>query len=145
MSTASLRQPSVSLNKSLIEQFNKRFVEGRDAGAFYELLSPAFINHAAPAGMQGLEDTLHFFERVLWPALPDLRVEILEQIGEGDRVVSHKILHATLQKEFMGVAASGHKVRIRVIDIFRIEDGRLMEHWGMADLADLQRQVGQKD
>src|SRR5579859_5770455 len=133
---------AVTYNKSLVERFNKEFFEDRQLEAYRELVSPDFINHAAPPGKQGYSDTLQFFQQVLWPALPDVRPEVIEQIGEGDRVVSRKVLHATLQQDFMGIPATNSAVQIKVIDIFRITDGKLMEHWGMIDMHDLMSQVG---
>ena len=134
---------TVSHNKALVARLNKEVHEGRKIEVLYELLSPDFINHNAPPGNQGVEDTLHFYQQVLWPALSNLRVEIIDQIAEGDRVVTRKILHAVQQKDFMGIGASNAVVQIKVIDIFRIADGKLSEHWGMLDLHDLQQQAGQ--
>jgi len=125
---------TVSQNKALVERFNRDVHEGQQIQAFHELVSPGFINHAAPQGKQGFTDTIHFFEHVLWPALSGIRMEILEQIGEGDRVVTRKILHAIQKQEFMGVPASNTAVEIKIIDIFRIAEGKLAEHWGMVDM-----------
>jgi len=122
---------TVTQNKALVERYNRDFIETKDLQVFYELIAPSFVNHAAPAGKQGFTDTIHFFEQILWPALTGVTVEILDQIGEGDRVVTRKILHAIQEAEFMGMPATHTAVEIEVIDIFRIEDGMLAEHWGM--------------
>jgi len=124
---------TVAQNKALVDRFNKEFLEGQQLQSFHELVSPAFLNHAAPTGHQGFDDTIHFFQQVLWPALSGLKVEILDQFGEGDRIVTRKILHAVQQADFMGMPATHGPVRLGVIDIFRIADGQLVEHWGMAD------------
>ena len=122
---------TITQNKELIQRWNRDFIETKDLQVFHELVAPSFVNHAAPAGKQGFTDTLHFFEGVLWPALRGITVEILDQVGEGDKIVTRKILHGILEKEFMGFPATHTAVAIEVIDIFRIEDGMLAEHWGM--------------
>jgi predicted ester cyclase len=132
---------TVAQNKALVERFNKDFIEGRQLQAYRELVSPAFINHAAPAGSHGFNDTIIFFEQVLWPALSGLKVEILEQVGEADKVVTRKILHAVQKQEFIGIPASNAPVQIKIVDILRIEEGKLAEHWGMIDMRDLQSQL----
>jgi len=132
---------TVSQNKALVERFNREVHEGRQIPAYHEMVAPGFINHNAPPGKQGFSDTLYFFEQVLWPALSGIRVEILDQICEDDKVVTRKILHAVQEQEFMGIPASGATVQIKVIDIFRIAEGKLAEHWGMIDMHDLQLQT----
>ena len=132
---------TVSQNKDLVRRFNSEFIEGQQIASFQELVSPSFINHNAPPGHQGSNDTLQFFQQILWPALSGLRVEILDQISEGDRVVTRKILHAIHTKELMGIQASDIPVKIKVMDILRIAGGQLVEHWGILDLHDLQQPV----
>jgi predicted SnoaL-like aldol condensation-catalyzing enzyme len=121
---------TVAQNKALVDRFNREFLEGQQLQAFHELVSPKFLNHAAPPPRQGFDDTLQFFQQVLWPALSGLKVEILDQFGEGDRVATRKILHAVQQAEFMGMPATHAPVSLGVLDIFRIADGQLVEHWG---------------
>lgn len=128
---------SISQNKELVRRFNDEFISGQQITAFHELVSPDFINHAAPPGRQGFDDTIYFFKEVLWPALTDMKVEILEQVGEGDRVVTRKLLHAIHKQEFMGIPPTHKPVAARVIDIWRIVDGKMAEHWGMLDPNDL--------
>jgi predicted SnoaL-like aldol condensation-catalyzing enzyme len=118
-------------NKVLIQRWNRDFIQTKNLGVFHELVAPSFVNHAAPAGKQGFADTLHFFEGVLWPALTAITIEILDQVGEGDKIVTHKVLRGILEKDFMGFPATHAAVAIEVIDIFRIEEGKLAEHWGM--------------
>jgi predicted SnoaL-like aldol condensation-catalyzing enzyme len=124
---------TVAQNKSLVDRFNKEFLEGQQLEAFHELISPEFVNHVAPPGRQGFDNTLQFFQQILWPALSGLKVEILDQFGEGDRVVTRKILHAVQEAEILGMPASHAPVSIGVIDIFRIAEGQLVEHWAMTD------------
>ena len=85
----------------------------------------------APAGPDGMIDT---FNRVLRPALPDLTVEIHDQIAEGDKVTTRKTIRGTHRGELFGVPATQRRVAIDVIDIVRIEAGRYAEHWGINTL-----------
>jgi predicted ester cyclase len=121
---------TVAQNKALVDRFNKEFLEGQQLQTYNELVSPEFVNHTAPPGRQSFDDTLQFFQQVLWPALSGLKVEIVDQVGEDDRIVTRKILHAVQQTEFMGMPATHGPVRLGVIDIFRIADGQLVEHRG---------------
>ena len=42
----------------------------------------------------------------------------------------------------MGVPATGKTVAIDVMDILRLEDGKLVEHWNVVDVAGMMRQLG---
>jgi ketosteroid isomerase-like protein len=42
-------------------------------------------------------------------------------------------MHGTDRGEFQGIAPTGKRVEVRAIDMFRISDGKIVEHWGHAD------------
>ena len=42
-------------------------------------------------------------------------------------------MHGTHRGEFQGIAPTGKRVEVRAIDMFRISDGKIVEHWGHAD------------
>jgi steroid delta-isomerase-like uncharacterized protein len=93
----------------------------------------------------GLPSTLAEFKRSiagLRRAFPDLHLEIDELIAQGDKVWARMTARGTHQGPFMGVAPSGRSFTITVIDVCRIEDGRIVEHWGVPDRFALMHQIG---
>ncbi len=129
-------------NKAIVARFNKEFIQGGDANAFNELVAPDFINQTAPPGVpKGPEGVLYFFNHFLKPAFPDLSVEIYDQVAEGDRVTTRKAFHATHTGEFMGIPATNKKVVMNVIDMLRLRDNRLVEHWGILDFQSVMAQI----
>jgi len=125
-------------NKKTVTRFNKEFVEQGNIDSFKELISDSVINHAAPAGVpNGPDSMFHFLNDILKKGFPDLRLEIFDQIAEGDKVVTRKAFHATHSGDFMGIAPSHKKVVINVIDIIRLRDGKYVEHWGISNLSDV--------
>ena len=134
----------VEKNKAVVTRFNKEAIEEGRLAAFEELIDPSFINHTAPAGMpKGRDGMVRFILDVLRPAFPDLRVEIYDQIAEGDKVVTRKAFHATHSGTFMGVPATGKTIRFSVIDIVRLRDGKYIEHWGIRDTHSVLQQISQ--
>ena len=81
------------------------------------------------------------FSEILRPALPDMKVEIHDQIAEGDRVVTRKSITGTHLGSFLGVPATGRRVTISVIDIVRLRDGQYLEHWGSNNLSSVVAQL----
>jgi predicted ester cyclase len=129
-------------NKEIVLRFNRDVVEQGNVDVFYELVSPDVINHAAPAGVpNGIESMHHFLLKILRVGFPDVKVEIMDQIAEGDKVTTRKILHGTHTGEFMGIPASNKRVAIQVIDIIRLHQGRYAEHWGISNIPEVIREI----
>jgi predicted ester cyclase len=121
-------------NKAAVARFNREFIEKGSMQAFGELIDHDFINRSAPPGVpEGPDGVVYFFNHLLRPAFPDLRVFIHDQVAEGDKVVTRKAFHATHRGEFFGVPATGKPVVIEIIDIVRLRDGRFVEHWNVLD------------
>ena len=76
-------------------------------------------------------------------ALPDLALEVDLVFGEGDGVAVHSVLRGTHSgAELYGTAASGKAVAWTQSDVFRVVEGRVVEHWVSADTLSLLQQVG---
>ena len=135
-------QTTIEQNKKAVLRFNKEFIEEGNLGSFHELVATDVINHSAPPGSsQGPDGMLYFLQNILRKGFPDMKVEILDQIAEGDRVTTRKAIHATHLGEFMGVPASQKRVTINVIDIIRLRNGQYVEHWGISNLTDIISQI----
>ena len=75
-------------------------------------------------------------------AFPDLHGEIVEQMADGDGVATRKTFHGTHQGPLMGIPPTGKSVAISVIDLVRVRDGRIVEHWNVVDVPGLMAQLG---
>jgi predicted SnoaL-like aldol condensation-catalyzing enzyme len=129
----------VDANKAVVRRYvDEVQVSGREDVAA-ELLAADFLNHGGPEWARELPgpDSAVMFARRLRAALSDLEAVIHEQVGEGDLVVTRKTFRGTHIGELMGIPPSGAKVVIDAIDILRVVDGQLTEHWVIADTANL--------
>jgi predicted ester cyclase len=64
---------------------------------------------------------------------PDLSITVEDVMAEGDRVTARVVMRGTHRGEFQGIAPTGKRVEVRAIDMFRIREGKIVEHWGHAD------------
>jgi steroid delta-isomerase-like uncharacterized protein len=129
-------------NKQVVRRFVDEYQTGGSESAFAELLHPDFVNHSAAPGMSpGVDGVAQIFD-MFRAAFPDFRATVLDQVAEGDKVVTRKVFHGTHEGDFAGIPPTGRKVEILVIDILRIRDGRLAEHWGVFDQMGLMQQLG---
>ncbi len=131
-------QTTTEQNKAIVLRFNKECIEQGKLGSFHELVATNAINHAAAANAQkGPASFIYFINNILRNAFPDLRVDVLDQVAEGAKVTTRKVIHATHTGELMGIAPTHKTVMIQVIDIIRIENGQYAEHWGASNFQEV--------
>jgi predicted ester cyclase len=99
------------------------------APEFYSERFHDHVNSLEFHGLEGVRESVSLYRSVL----PDLEIEVEEQVVEGDRVSSRWIARGTHR---------GRRVALRGITISRFEDGKIVEDWGYSDTVDLLRQLG---
>lgn len=108
-----------------------------------ELVADGFIDHAGFPGQPPGKEGVRFFVDVLRAAFADLDVKSSEPaLAEGNLEAARTVLTGTHQGEFLGVAPTGRNVEFETFNILRIEDGKVVEHWGTADAIGLLQQLG---
>lgn len=79
-------------------------------------------------------------------AFPDLHFEIVDMIAEGDKILTRWIQTGThTGAPFMGVEATGVKIRVEGMSLDRIDDGWVAEGFDGWDALALRRQLGLYD
>lgn len=129
-------------NMAVVRRINKEFIEGGSMEAFNEIFADDFINHTAPPGTPKNRDgVIYFFNHMLKPAFPDIKVEIHDMIANGDKVTTRKSFHATHKGAFFGVEPTHKPVVMDAIDIIQLRDGKNIAHWGILDMHSLMAQL----
>ena len=82
------------------------------------------------------------FLRAFINAFPDSYVTIEDMIAEGDRVVTKKTFTGTHTGELSGIPPTGNRVSIQYVDIMRVRDGQIVEHWLSMDQLSFMQQLG---
>ncbi|TDB64029.1 ester cyclase [Arundinibacter roseus] len=95
-----------------------------------------------PGGQAHQPPTLHKWFETALIAFPDVHFQLHEELAEGDKVVSRWSYVATNTGEFLGRPATQLKVTDQGIDIFRLEDGKIVEMWVAQDSLGLLQQLG---
>ncbi|MDA4122656.1 MAG: ester cyclase [Thaumarchaeota archaeon] len=109
--------------------------------ALDDILSPHIVVHfPGETGPIGRDEYMKI-NRKFFAGFSDFQTTVLDQIGEGDKVVTramHSVVHTG---EYEGVRPSGKRLSYSYIAIDRFEDGKVVEHWVEYDEAGLQRQL----
>ena len=107
----------IERNKQVVRDFcDLAFNAKLPAEAAEQFIGAQYIQHnpTAPDGKDGFVEFVGGFVA----QVPDLSIEIKRIIAEGDFVVAHSLLKT-----------SGDDGGTVVVDIFRLEEGRIVEHW----------------
>jgi predicted ester cyclase len=107
-----------------------------------EIVDPdVLIRTPLPVQATGAQALKEVFGR-LHRAFPDLHVTVEDLIEEGDKVVGRNSVTGTNQGEYMGLAPTGKSVTYNEIFIFRFDEGRIAETWGVVDVFSQMKQLG---
>lgn len=129
-------------NKTIVRRFIEEFQNGGNESAAEELLAADFVDHSPFPGVSPDREGVKRLFAALRQAFPDLRAKIHDQLAEKDRVATLKTFRGTHRGEFLGIAPTGRSVSFDAIDVVRIADGRIAEHWNVIDLMGLLQQIG---
>jgi steroid delta-isomerase-like uncharacterized protein len=118
-------------------------INAGDIDAFGDLLADDFVEHEELPGLSPSKDGVKTFFRMQLSAFPDLRMDVQDIVADGAKVVARVRYTGTQRGEFQGMPATGKSVDVQLVDIFAFDgDGRVREHWGVADQLTLLQQLG---
>ena len=129
----------MTTSRSLADGFATTLSD-HDLDAFASLIHEDYVNHNryAEPGKAGVIAVFgHFLD-----AFEDFRVEVDDVIVAGDTLVGRYTYRGRHTATFMGVPASGNEIEMHSIDIWRVSDGRLAEHWDELNTLELFHQIG---
>jgi steroid delta-isomerase-like uncharacterized protein len=127
-------------HKVLIRREAEQMWNANDVDLADELFAEEFIGHFDVGPVQGRRGVKSFITELI-EALPDIRVTIEDLFGEGDRVVTRWKATGTHKSEYRGVRATGKRITITGITVWRFASGKIVESWSHRDLSALLEQV----
>jgi predicted ester cyclase len=127
-------------NKVLVQRFFEEVINQKNLAALDQFVPPGgAVNHTVPAGMPQQGNQLL---GLYLGAFPDGQATVEDLLADGDKVVARVSFRGTHQGGFRGIAPSGKQVTVIGIHIFRIANGKVVEHWGLMDRLAALQQLG---
>ncbi len=114
-----------------------------DVDVFDRHASSDFVEHQygfIPPNAEGVKQVI----RSLHNAFPDFSMTVEDLVTDSDKVWGRMKARGTQKGQFGPMPPTDKKFEITVIDIMRFKDGKLIEHWGVADRLALMEQLGMK-
>jgi steroid delta-isomerase-like uncharacterized protein len=127
-------------NKAIYLKFIGEVLNEGNFSVAATYLSPDVTTHNGFPGQEPGLDGYVAALKAFHGAFPDLRAHVTHAVAEGDMVVGRVEVTGTHRGAFLGMPGSGRKVRYEEIAMVRMDDGKIAEHWSVADaLAILQQ------
>jgi steroid delta-isomerase-like uncharacterized protein len=135
---------STEANKAIIRRlFEEAFGQG-NLTVLDEIIAPNQVNGGPgalpgmPSGPEGTKMLITAYRN----AFPDLHFTIDEQIAEGNTVVTRWTAHGTHNGELAGLPPTGKPATIVGMGVDRVENGKIVESWGLFDQFGMLQQLG---
>ena len=132
---------STEENKNLV----RRYQEAYNTGKLDELdgiLAPNLVSHnhlpGVPTGLAGAK----MVHQGLLTSFPDSKTTIEDLVAEGDRVMVRGTTTGTHKGPFGGAPPTGKSFKVTTMSVFRIANGKIVEHWGVVDGTGVMQQLG---
>jgi predicted SnoaL-like aldol condensation-catalyzing enzyme len=132
---------NVESNKKVVREFYEAVFCKHDLTVVDRFMHDDYIQHN-PDADQGKTGFINF-HKGFFAAIPDQCATIIQMVAEGDLVYVYNRITGTHTGEgFLSHPPTGNKVEFDVVDMFRLREGKLCEHWDVADTRALFSQVG---
>jgi len=129
-------------NKAVVRRYQEIY-NSNNLDALPEVLSPDFKPHTLMPGVPPGLDGYKMLHHGSIAAYPDFHVAVEDLIAEGDKVAMRFVITGThTGAPFLGIPAAGVKIRVTGVSIFRLANGKIVEHWGEEDAAGWLAQLG---
>jgi|LakMenEpi03Aug12_release.lakeMendotaPanAssembly.Ray.scaffolds.fasta_scaffold641675_2 steroid delta-isomerase-like uncharacterized protein len=131
-------------NERLIRRYFDEVWNQGKLNVLNEIISPDYINHnpGMPNPIPGPEG-LKPIVAAIREAFPDLKYVIENIVVSDTQVAVHTIMHGTHQGDFLGIAPTNKVIRVNQMQIERIANNKIIEHWRVTDEYNLLKQLGQ--
>lgn len=132
---------SIVTNKTTIRRYYEEVLNERKLGLLEEFVVLDHVEHdPLPGQGTGLAGFQQRVEMLTTAIRQHFTIEHL--IAEDDMVAVHWTTRAVQEGAFLGIPATGRAYTISGIDIHRLRDGKLAEHWHVVDIFSMMQQLG---
>ena len=118
------------MSKAVVHRLVDEVMNRGELAVIDELYTPAL----APQARSWIEPFRASF--------PDVRMEVVQLVAEGDTVAGRFVCSATHLAPWRGHAPTGRRFRVDEVGFFTFEDGRIARAWSLEDTDRRLRQLG---
>lgn len=128
-------------NKEWVSRFYTDFLNKGNLEILDELVADDYIEHEPIPGFDLNKKGLKNYFEMMFTAFPDFTAKIDLMIEEQNKVVVYLSYMGTHKGEYMGMPASDKKIDFKAVDIIKIKNNQMVEHWGVLDIMTMMEQL----
>ena len=125
---------SIEENKKLIRSYIEEVINTGNVKRIEKFISPNYTEvhegQRQKAGIEGAKDHIIGVRQTY----PDLTLTVDQQIAEGDWVATSITARGTHRGTWLGIKPTGKPVSFTAVNIEKVENGKITEHGGAANL-----------
>src|SRR5437764_14597576 len=129
---------SETQQKTIARTFVEEIFNARKTEMAKNFVTPDIIYHGMGEEVKTLEEFKKWVAEDL-SAFPDMKVSILDDFGEQNRVAIRWSLKATHEKDFADFPATHKKFETQGVDIFHFEGDKIKEAWTIGNMSVLEQ------
>ena len=127
-------------NKAAARQFFEEVLSRGKLEKYSDSHTTDFVAHGTDRDFTLAEDMSAAREERM--AMPDMQITVNHALAEGDLVAVHWTAWGTNTQPGMGLPATGKKIRVSGITIFRFRAGKISEEWSAWNMLSVLQQAG---
>lgn len=128
-------------NAAIVQRFFEEVWNKNNLSLADELLAKDYVDHNAPpgstGGIEGYKQSVAMFRS----AFPDINFTLDDIRSENALVAIRLTGRGTHKGNFMGFAPTNKQVAFGGMTFIRLENGKIVERWGLSDMAGLAQQL----
>jgi steroid delta-isomerase-like uncharacterized protein len=121
-------------NKTIARKFVEEIFNNRKTEMAKNFVTPDIIYHGTAEEVRGLEEFKRWVDEDL-SAFPDMKVTIIDDVGEENKIAIRWVLRATHEKDFANFPATHKKFETQGVEILHFEGDKIKEAWTVTDMA----------
>jgi predicted ester cyclase len=135
------QQTQEEANKAIVRRYREAH-NANNMAALDEIVAADLNAHNMLPGLPPGREGGKMAHQGFLAAFPDGKTTTEDLIAEGDKVVERTLFHGTNTGSFLGAPPTGRPVVASSISIYRIANGKIIEHWGENDVVGVMVQLG---
>lgn len=137
-SSGSMDEQNLAKNRSIYKA-----IESGDSATIRSLIADDGVDHQGPNGgdLKGADNIAHMLTD-MHNHVKDLKFNVIADAARGDYIFAMVEVDGTAIDNTMGMPA-GSSMKGKSVDVVKVKDGKMVEHWGFLDWQDVMKMSAQ--
>ena len=133
----------MAADADVIRRLTNEVFLGGDLSNWDELIDDDFVDHDPMPGMADDKKGQRDVAEMVISTFSDRKMSLHELAETGDgRIVENWRMEGKHVGEAMGIPPSNQEISVRGMELWRVADGKIVEHWGVVDISDVLEKAG---